>query len=308
MADDIKKLIFDYLTHLEIEKGRSLLTIQNYQRYLEKFFEWSKITNVNQITEDLVLKYRLWLNRQVDNKGQPIKKITQNYYIIVLRGFLSFLAKKNYNVLPANKVELGKQEKRLISFLEPDEIKRLLNAPKGNSLKNLRDKAILETLFSTGLRVSELVSLNREDINLEKAEFTVRGKGSKLRIVFLSDQAKEAIKNYLDKRVDIDEALFIRVSKKLPSEKGNLRLTTRTIQRIIIKYAGKAGIVGKNVTPHTIRHSFATEMLSSGADIRSVQELLGHTSITTTQIYTHVTDPRLRDIHKKYHRKSLEKN
>lgn len=307
MAQDIKKLLFDYLTHLEVEKGRAILTIKNYERYLKKFLAWSQITDLSQITEDLVLKYRLWLNRQTDSQGRPLKKITQNYHIIALRGFLSFLTKKGYNVLPPEKVELAKQEKRQVSFLEPDEIERLLNAPKGNNLRNLRDKAILETLFSTGLRVSELISLNRNDINLDKGEFSVRGKGSKLRIVFLSEKAKEAIKNYLAKRTDISEALFIRVPKKLTSDKADLRLTPRTIQRIIKKYAARAGIVGKNITPHTMRHSFATEMLASGADIRSVQELLGHSSITTTQVYTHITDPRLKEIHKKYHGKSLEK-
>lgn len=307
-SNKVKKLMFDYLTHLEVEKNRAILTVKNYERYIKKFFHWSQVFDVSQITEDLILKYRLWLNRQVDEKGEPFKKVTQNYHIIALRGFLSFLLKKGYNVLSPDKVELGKQEKRQVSFLEPDEIKRLLEAPKGNNLRNLRDKAILEILFSSGLRVSELISLNREDINLEKGEFTVRGKGGKLRIVFLSESAKTAIKNYLDKRIDISEALFIRVPKKLASDNPNLRTTSRTIQRIIKKYAARAGIVGKEVSPHTLRHSFATEMLALGADIRSVQELLGHSSITTTQVYTHVTDPRLKEIHKKYHGKSLKEN
>ncbi len=307
ISNNIKKLLFDYLTYLEIEKNRAILTIKNYERYIKKFLNWSKVSNINEITEDLILKYRLWLNRQVDQKGEPLKKITQNYHIIALRGFLSFLAKRGYKVLSPEKIELSKQEKRQVSFLDPDEIKRLLDAPKGNSLRNLRDKAILETLFSTGLRVSELVNLNREQINLEKGEFTVKGKGGKLRIVFLSDSAKMAIKNYLDKRVDISEALFIRVPKKLSSDKSDLRITVRSIQRIIKKYAARAGIVGKDVSPHTLRHSFATEMLASGADIRSVQELLGHSSITTTQVYTHITDPRLKEIYQKYHGKSLQR-
>ncbi len=306
-SNNIKKLLFDYLTYLEIEKNRAILTIKNYERYIKKFFNWSKVSDITEITEDLILKYRLWLNRQVDQKGEPLKKITQNYHIIALRGFLSFLTKRGYNVLSPDKIELSKQEKRQVSFLDLDEIKRLLDAPKGNSLRNLRDKAILETLFSTGLRVSELVNLNREQINLEKGEFTVKGKGGKLRIVFLSDSAKMAIKNYLDKRVDISEALFIRVPQKLSSDKSDLRITVRSIQRIIKKYAAKAGIVGKDVSPHTLRHSFATEMLASGADIRSVQELLGHSSITTTQVYTHITDPRLKEIYQKYHGKSLQR-
>jgi len=307
MANNFNKIIFDYLTYLEVEKNRSILTVKNYERYLKKFFSWSQISDISQITEDLILKYRLWLNRQVDAKGNPLKKITQNYHIIALRGLLSFLTKKGYKVLAPDKIELARQEKRQVSFLEPDEIKRLLQAPKGNNLRNLRDKAILETLFSTGLRVSELVSLNRDDVNLDKGEFTVRGKGGKLRLVFLSESAKLAIKNYLEKRIDICEALFIRVPKKMKPDETNLRLTPRTVQRIISKYASKAGIVGKRVTPHTMRHSFATEMLAAGADIRSVQEMLGHSSITTTQVYTHVTDPRLKEVYKKYHGKSLEK-
>jgi len=292
---DIKALLNDYLDYLEIEKNRSIKTRVNYERYLKKFLEFSKISRPEQISQDLTRQYRLWLNRK------SIKKNTQNYYLIALRNFLKYLAKRDLKVLSADKIELGKQSDRQVVFLENSELERLLNAPNGSSFKALRDRAILELLFSTGLRVSELCSLNRDSINFKSGEFAVRGKGDKVRLVFLSNTAKEALKNYLEKRGDVDEALFVR-NVKNPAKEDNLRLTTRSIERLVKYYAAKAGL-SKKVTPHSLRHSFATDLLMNGADIRSVQALLGHSSITTTQIYTHITDRQLREVHQAFHGK-----
>jgi site-specific recombinase XerD len=304
----IKELKSQFLEYLEIEKNRSPKTIENYNHYLTRFIDFAKVENPKDITEEIIRKYRLWLNRTTDERGKPLKKVTQNYHIIALRGFLKYLAKRDIKTIPAEKVELGKQEEREVTFLEPSELKRLLQAPEGTSLSSLRDRAILETLFSTGLRVSELCSLNRDEVDINRGEFAVRGKGSKLRLVFLSEPAKAALASYLDKRSDTHEALFIRVPRNERFEKyEDLRLTPRSVQRIIKKYAVAAGVVGKKVTPHSLRHSFATDLLRSGADIRSVQALLGHSSVTTTQIYTHVTDKQLREIHQKFHGKSREK-
>lgn len=302
---NLKTLLTEYLEHLEIEKNRSRKTIENYQHYLKRFFDWAKITKPWQITADLARQYRLYLNRLKDNKDKPLKKITQNYHIIALRGFLKYLAKRDIAVLPADKIELAKQTTRQVEFLEGEELERLLKAPQDDSLRALRDRAILETLFSTGLRVSELCQLNRETANLEKGEFTIRGKGEKLRLVFLSEIACAVLENYLEKRTDIDPALFIRIPKsKKPNfaKFSNLRLTPRSIERIVRKYAIMSGLT-KKVVPHTLRHSLATDLLTSGADLRSVQAILGHSSITTTQIYTHVTDKHLREIHQTFHRK-----
>lgn len=292
---DIKTLLKDYLDYLEIEKNRSIKTRVNYERYLKRFLEFSKISKPEQITQELTRQYRLWLNRK------SLKKNTQNYHLIALRNFLKYSAKRDVETLPADKIELGKQSERQVIFLENSELERLLNAPDCNSFKTLRDRAILELLFSTGLRVSELCGLNRDSINFKSGEFAVRGKGDKVRLVFLSETAKTALKNYLDKRGDIDEALFARNTKN-PAKSDNLRLTTRSIERLIRHYAVKAGL-SKKVTPHTLRHSFATDLLMNGADIRSVQELLGHSNITTTQIYTHITDRQLREVHQAFHGK-----
>ncbi len=292
---DIKVLLKDYLDYLEIEKNRSIKTRVNYERYLKRFLEFSKISKPEQISQELTRQYRLWLNRK------SLKKNTQNYHLIALRNFLKYSAKRDIETLPADKIELGKQSERQVIFLENNELERLLNAPATTSLKDLRDRAILELLFSTGLRVSELCSLNRDSINFKSGEFAVRGKGDKVRLVFLSETAKTALKNYLEKRGDVDEALFIRNIKN-PAKSDNLRLTTRSIERLIKYYAAKAGL-SKKVTPHTLRHSFATDLLMNGADIRSVQELLGHSNITTTQIYTHITDRQLREVHQAFHGK-----
>jgi site-specific recombinase XerD len=292
---DIKGLLKDYLDYLEIEKNRSIKTRISYGRYLKRFLEFSRISKPEQVSQDLVRHYRLWLNRQ------NIKKNTQNYYLIALRNFLKYLAKRDIEVLPADKIELGKLSERQVIFLENNELERLLNAPEGTSFKSLRGRAILELLFSTGLRVSELCALNRDSINLHSGEFAVRGKGDKIRLVFLSETAKEALKNYLGKREDVDEALFVRYAKNF-NKQDKLRLTSRSVERLIKYYAVKAGL-SKKVTPHTLRHSFATDLLMNGADIRSVQALLGHSNITTTQIYTHITDKQLREVHKAFHGK-----
>ncbi len=309
--DKIKNLKTEFLEYLEIEKNRSQLTIRNYDHYLDRFLDWAMIKNPEDITGELVRKFRLYLNRYKDGKGKNLKKATQDYYIIALRGFLKYLAKQDIETLASEKVELGNTQEREVEFLEADEIKRLLESVGNKNVCSLRDRAILELLFSTGLRVSEIANLNKENINLKSGEFSVRGKGGKIRLVFISDSAKDALLNYISKRKDLDPALFIHF-KKGSGGRGNkdangknksdlsLRLTPRSIQRIVKKYAIKAGIV-KKVTPHTLRHSFATDLLMNGADIRSVQSMLGHSSITTTQIYTHITDRHLKDIHKKFH-------
>lgn len=300
----IKDLKIQYLEYLEIEKNRSAKTLENYGRYLNRFFSFANISSPGQIDDEVVRQYRLYLNRLKDSDGEALKRVTQNYHIIALRNFLKYLAKRNIKSLPADRVELGKQEQREVTFLEPDELNRLLESPSGNELDALRDKALLATLFSTGMRVSELCSLDRGKIDLNRGEVTVRGKGSKLRLVFLSDDAKDALNQYLNKRNDVDEALFVRIPRSRSQASGeNLRLTPRSIQRIVEKHAVKAGIVGKNVSPHSLRHSMATDLLRNGADIRSVQAMLGHASVTTTQIYTHVTDKQLREVHHKFHNK-----
>ena len=304
---DLKNLINNYLEYLEIEKNRSQKTILNYAHYLNRFLKWSKVEKPKQITSELVRKYRIHLNRFVDQSGKPLKQITQNYHIIALRGFLSYLAKRDIRALSPEKIELAKQDQRQIEFLDEDELNKLLSAPAGNKISSLRDKAILETLFSTGLRVSELASLNKDQIDLDKGEFPVKGKGAKIRIVFLSDSSKQALRIYLDKRQDMDPALFIRhEAEKKQRKQDDLRLSVRSIQRIVKKYSKIAGIVGKDVTPHKLRHSFATDLLQSGGDLRSIQQLLGHSSITTTQVYTHVSDKYLREIHRRFHGKRRE--
>ena len=299
----IENLLKDYLDYLEIEKNRSIKTRVNYERYLKRFLEFSRISKPEQISQDLVRQYRLWLNRQPASAkaSAGIKKNTQNYHLIALRNFLKYLAKRDLKVLSADKIELGRQSERQVIFLENNELERLLNVPNSDSFKSLRDRAILELLFSTGLRVSELCGLNRDSINLKSGEFAVRGKGDKIRLVFLSETAKTTLKNYLEKRQDVDEALFIRETKNL-AKTNNLRLTSRSVERLIKYYAAKAGL-SKKVTPHTLRHSFATDLLMNGADIRSVQALLGHSNITTTQIYTHITDKQLREVHQAFHGK-----
>lgn len=303
-SNDIKDLKIRYLEYIEIERGRAQKTLENYGRYLERFLQFAKINSINDLTEDLIRQYRVYLNRVKNKDGNSLKKVTQNYHIIALRNFLKYLAKTGVKTVPAERIELGKQEERQVSFLELDELNRLLKSPQGDSLDSLRDQAILSVLFSTGMRVSELCSLNRGEMDINRGEVSIRGKGSKLRLVFISDDSIRKLNDYLAKRSDVDEALFIRIPKsKNFSKDDDLRLTPRSIQRIVKKHSIKAGIIGKKVSPHSLRHSMATDLLRNGADIRSVQAMLGHSSVTTTQIYTHVTDKQLREVHKKFHNK-----
>jgi site-specific recombinase XerD len=312
MASEIDKRKQEFLEYVEIEKGNSLKTVENYDRYLVRFFTFAKLRTPKDITEDIVREYRLHLNRQegMKVKGQQsatLKKNTQNYHLIALRVFLKYLMKRSITSLAPDKIELAKIKPRSLDLISSDELARLLGAPllllqKATTdiekLKYLRDHAILELFFSTGLRLSELCSLNR-DIDLSKDEFSIRGKGEKVRVVFLSAEAKEAIKKYLSVRKDMEDPLFLNHSRKTSE---SMRLTQRSIERSVRTYATIAGI-SKKVTPHVIRHSFATDLLSNGADIRSVQMMLGHANIATTQIYTHVTDAQLREVHKKFHTK-----
>jgi len=306
----LKELKNQFLEYLEIEKGRSQNTIENYSRYLDRFLNWANIREASGINEDLVRNFRVYLNRHEDGNGKPLKKITQNYYIIALRSFLKYLSKKDVKTLQAEKIEVSKVSKKEVEFLEAEEVERIISSADGSDFKSLRDRAILELLFSAGLRVSELTGLNRDRLDLKKQEFAVRGKGDKVRVVFISDDAKEALQKYLDKRTDIDQAVFVRDMKSLEKfknkkdneskEEKSFRLTSRSVQRIVKYYAAKAGII-KDVHPHTLRHSFATDLLINGADIRSVQAMLGHSSITTTQIYTHVTNKQLKEVHQAFH-------
>lgn len=296
---DLKSLKTQFLEYLEIEKGRSIKTVENYDRYLSRFLEKTKVTSPPKITEEAVREFRLWLNRQEGVSG-GMKKKTQNYYMIALRAFLKYLRKKDITSLQPEKIELAKIGARDLDLITSEELERLLKSPVGESDMALRDRALLELLFSTGLRVSELCSLNA-DIDLTRDEFSVRGKGDKVRVVFLSSSAKKAVAEYLKKRSDMGEALF--VGSGMNSEgKDTSRITPRTVQRIIKRYATKAGITRK-VSPHIIRHQFATDLLEGGADLRSVQALLGHANIATTQVYTHVTDKHLREVHKAFHGK-----
>lgn len=317
----IKTYLTDFLEHLEIEKNRSDKTIRNYDFYLRRFADWfGENKKPESITGEDIRKYRLWLNRLVDSHGDSLKKNTQNYHLIALRSFLKYLAKRDIKIVAPEKIELMKMPDREVAFLEGSDLNLILEAPfkhitddsPNQILIAHRDKAILELLFSTGLRVSELASLKIDDINLEREEFTIRGKGRKIRVVFVSEQAKYWLKKYLQIRKDFNPFLFIshdkrtgqrmKANKKGEMEKDDISLTPRSIQRIVQKNAKIAGIT-KPVTPHTLRHSFATDLLHNGADIRSVQAMLGHSSITTTQIYTHITDRELLNIHKKFHGK-----
>lgn len=299
----LSALITDFLEYLELERNASQLTIRNYDHYLKRFLEFSKDINPEDIDLGLVRKYRLYLSRYADPKTKrPLKRITQNYFMIALRALLRYLARVDIQSLSAEKVELGELEARPLKVLDEGALKSLLDAPDIGKIDGMRDRAILETLFSTGLRVSELASLNRDTINLDRREFSIIGKGGKERIVFLSDSAVDYLNKYLAVRKDSFKPLFIRFQGRLDlGENGELmRLTTRSIERIIEKYVKELGLSVK-ATPHTLRHSFATDLLINGADIRSVQEMLGHSSIQTTQIYTHVTNAHLKDVHKAFH-------
>jgi site-specific recombinase XerD len=304
--------IAEFLEYLEIQKGCSHLTIRQYRHYLKRFHNWltanSPTTKPEDINLEIIRRYRLYLAHLCARDGVPLKRVTQSYHVVALRAFLRYLlVQRDIPTLSPDKIELPKQSSRSIAFLNPEQVERLLNSPQISSIIGLRDKAILETLFSTGLRVSELVSLNRDQIDLERKEFGIKGKGNKLRVVFLSDTAAQWIERYLRSRQDNFKPLFIRHSGRVNSQKSGekMRLTARSIQRIVAKYAKKSGLPIE-ATPHTLRHSFATDLLISGADIRSVQEMLGHESIRTTQVYTHVTNRHLKEIHKAFHSRSRQ--
>ncbi len=303
----LESLIADFLEYLEIQKGCSPLTILEYRHYLRRFHNWladnSPATTPDQINLELVRKYRLYLAHLPARDGSSLQRVTQSYHIVALRAFLRYvLVQRDIPTLSPDKIELPRQGSRSVNFLNPGQIERLLNSPQTSTRWGLRDKAILETLFSTGLRVSELVSLNRDQVDLERKEFGVKGKGNKIRVVFLSDTAAQWIEQYLRSRRDDFRPLFIRYSGAVDAQKSGekMRLTARSIQNIVAKYAKRSGLPIE-ATPHTLRHSFATDLLISGADIRSVQEMLGHESIRTTQVYTHVTNRHLKEVHRAFH-------
>lgn len=307
---ELQQLKREFLEDLEIEKGRSLKTVSNYDRYLSRFLGFARVSKPEDITDELIRKFRLWLNRQPSrphsSSSGSLKRKTQNYYLIALRAFLKYLRKRGVESLQPEKIELAKVPERSLEIISIEELNKLLGSPQGEDVRSLRDRAILELLFSTGLRVSELCALNR-DIDLRNEELSVKGKGEKIRVVFLSDRARKILKKYLDKRVDMDEALFVQLSPNANKyREGSVRLTPRSVERLVKRYAVKAGI-SQEVTPHAIRHSFATDLLQNGADLRSVQALLGHSNVSTTQVYTHVTDKHLREVHRAFHGKRRRK-
>lgn len=307
---DIYDLINDFLEHLEIEAGRSKKTVDNYRLYLERFAEIAlEVSGKDElrpedITKEVLRKYRIRLNRYgSDNDEEDLKVITQAYHLIALRGFLKYLAKRDIRSLDPSLVELPKVVRKQVTFLHYDEVEEMLDQIDTSTESGLRDRAIIELLYSGGLRVSELVGLNRDSINLERREFMVRGKGSKDRPIFISEACADRVADYLDARTDSLPALFLNNSRNtqaVDTSGDYRRMTARSVERIVEKYARLAGIT-KHVSPHTLRHSFATDLLMNGADIRAVQSMLGHADISTTQIYTHVTDAHLREIHEKYH-------
>lgn len=294
----------DFLEYLEIEQNRSQKTIANYDHYLTRLIDYAGEITIAEIDAELIRKWRLWLNRLGTNNSDELQRTTQNYHLIALRSFLKYCAKRDIPALAPEKIELARTVRKQVTFLTPDELSRLFEQPDISTIGGLRDRAILELLFSSGLRVSELVGLDRDHVNLKRREFMVRGKGQKDRPIFISDAAAEWLDAYLTERDDNVKPLFIRYSgQKKVNLSGNFhRLTARSVQRLVSRYALLAGIT-KHVSPHSLRHSFATDLLMNGADLRSVQALLGHSNIATTQIYTHVTDPHLKSIHQKFHRK-----
>ena len=298
----MSELMTDYIEHLEVEGGRSAKTAENYHLYLDRFVEFTGDIEVTKITQELVRKYRLWLNRYKNATDDELATITQSYHLIALRGFLNYLSSRDIASLSPEKIILPKVSRKQVTFLHYDEVERLLNQIPLSDETGLRDRAIIELLFSSGLRVSELVNLNRDHINTKRREFMVRGKGQKDRPVFIGESAAARITDYLDTRTDSLPPLFINYSRNaIETNSGDYRrLTSRSIQRILNKYARLAGIT-KHVSPHTLRHSYATDLLMNGADLRSVQSMLGHSNISTTQVYTHVTDEHLREVYEKFH-------
>jgi len=298
----VSEYILDFIEHLEVEGGRMPRTAENYEFYLNRFVEFAGDITPDQITSELIRKYRLWLNRLKNERGEELAMITQAYHLIALRGFLKYFSRRDIPSLSPDKIELPKTHRKQVTFLHYDEVGRLLEQVDTNEESGLRDRAILELLFSSGLRVSELVNLNRDHINTKRREFMVRGKGQKDRPVFISQAAADWVEQYLAMRQDTLAPLFISYSRNVEANTSGdyRRLTARSIQRMINKYARLAGIT-KHVSPHTMRHSFATDLLMNGADLRSVQSMLGHNNISTTQIYTHVTDAHLKDVYEKFH-------
>ncbi len=306
----IQPLITDFLEYLELEKNVSQLTIKNYHHYLKRFLDFAGDIKADDITPELIKKYRLFLSRYTDPlTGMSLKKKTQNFFLIALRAFLRYLSKQDIQALSPERIELSEPEPTPIKVLTDDDLTKLLEAPDTSEKDGIRDKAILELLFSTGLRVSELASLNSDQINLDRREFSILGKGKKERVVFLSDSAVDILNTYLGTRNDTFKPLFIRYQGKIdPTDDGEkMRLTPRSIERIVEKYTKKLGLSVK-ATPHTLRHNFATDLLVNGADIRSVQEMLGHTNISTTQIYTHLTNKHLKEVHQSFHSKNIKEN
>lgn len=305
----ISELVQDYIEHLEVEGGRSSKTAENYHLYLDRFIEFADDIEVKNISAEIVRKYRLWLNRYKNNTGESLSTITQSYHLIALRGFLNYVSGRDIESLSPEKIILPKVSRKQVTFLHYDEVERLLNQISPDNEAGLRDRAIIELLFSSGLRVSELINLNRDHVNTKRREFMVRGKGQKDRPIFITPRAAKYVTDYLDERDDSLPPLFLSYSRNnQASTNGDYRrLTARSIQRIISQYARLAGIT-KHVSPHTMRHSFATDLLMNGADIRSVQSMLGHSSITTTQVYTHVTDEHLRDVYERFHSDSTSED
>lgn len=305
-ATPLPVLTQEFLEHLEVERNLSQLTIRDYAHYLRRFAQWFEKqghTSISQLTQEVLKKYRMYLSRYTDDFGRPLSLSTQSYHVICLRSFLKWLVKNDVEVLHPEKVELPKADPQHMKFLNNEDMERLLSQPLLSSKTGLRDKAMLEVLFSTGLRVSELVSLSREQVDLDRGEFGVIGKGRKPRVVFLSERSTEWLRRWLESREDQWRPVFIRFSRDKPDlrEDGEeMRLTSRSVQRTVEKYVQKAHLPIK-ITPHGIRHSFATDLLINGAGLRDVQEMLGHKNIQTTQIYTHVTQPQLRAVHQKFH-------
>jgi site-specific recombinase XerD len=296
------ELILDYIESLEVEGGRSSKTAENYRLYLERFVQYSEDIKVANITTEIIRRYRLWLNRHQNDNGETLSSLTQSYHLIALRGFLKYLSERDIPSLSPDKIKLPKTTRKQVTFLHYDEVQQLIDVIDTSNEEGLRDRAIVELLFSSGLRVSELVNLDRGHVNTKRREFMVRGKGQKDRPVFVSDAAADWVEQYVATRLDNLPPLFLSYSRNNIASRGGdyRRLGSRSIQRMVSKYARLAGIT-KHVSPHTMRHSFATDLLMNGADLRSVQSMLGHSNIATTQVYTHVTDEHLREVHEKYH-------